>query len=77
MASPYEHNGPHKDSTEKGGRAKKARVSSSDSSLSAAVVEAEISVEAQVLNLILFEKVFVLKIILWFHLNLAASLTGT
>ncbi|SPT16010.1 unnamed protein product [Triticum aestivum] len=47
VASPYEHNGPHKDSTEKGGRAQKARVSSSDSSLSAAVVEAEISVEAQ------------------------------
>ena len=60
MASPYEHNGAHKDSTEKGGRAKKARVSSSDSRLSAAVVEAEISVEAQVLNLILFEKVFYL-----------------
>ena len=54
VASPYEHNGR---STEKGSQAKKARVSSSDSSLSAAVVEAEISVEAQVLNLILFEKV--------------------
>ena len=60
VASPYEHNGAHKDSTEKGGRAKKARVSSSDSSLSAAVVEAEISVEEQVLNLILFEKVLYL-----------------
>uniref|UniRef100_A0A453G1P8 5'-3' exoribonuclease n=1 Tax=Aegilops tauschii subsp. strangulata TaxID=200361 RepID=A0A453G1P8_AEGTS len=44
VASPYEHNGR---STEKGSQAKKARVSSSDSSLSAAVVEAEISVEAQ------------------------------
>uniref|UniRef100_A0A8I6W9T5 5'-3' exoribonuclease n=1 Tax=Hordeum vulgare subsp. vulgare TaxID=112509 RepID=A0A8I6W9T5_HORVV len=47
MASPYEHNGPHKDSAEKSVRAKRSRISSSDSSLSAAVVEAEISVEAQ------------------------------
>ncbi|XP_044977542.1 5'-3' exoribonuclease 3-like isoform X1 [Hordeum vulgare subsp. vulgare] len=44
VASPFEHNGR---STEKGSQAKKARISSSDSSLSAAVVEAEISVEAQ------------------------------
>ena len=60
MASPYEHNGSHKDSTEKGSRDKKARVSTSGSSLSAAVVEAEIGLEAQVLHLILFKKILYL-----------------
>lgn len=48
VASPFEQNGSHKNSTEKGSRAQKAaRVSSSDSSLSAALVEAENSLEAQ------------------------------
>jgi hypothetical protein len=60
VAAPYEQNGSRKDSTEKGSRDKKARVSTSGSSLSAAVVEAEIGLEAQVLHLILFGKILYL-----------------
>jgi hypothetical protein len=60
VAAPYEQNGSRKDSTEKGSQAKKARGSTSGSSLSAAVVEAEIGLEAQVLHLILFEKILYL-----------------
>lgn len=53
MPAPYEQNRSHKENEERNNRASKAaRVSSSDSSVAAAIVEAENDLEAQVIHFI-------------------------
>jgi 5'-3' exoribonuclease 2 len=55
VPAPYAQNGSHKGNKERNSRAKKvARVSSSGSSVAAAVVEAENDLEAQVTHFISF-----------------------
>jgi hypothetical protein len=78
---PYQQNGSHRNNKERNSRAPKvARVSTSGSSISAAIVEAENDLEAQVILPIWLEKIsniLLNKYFLHLHLTFLMTLLGT